>query len=56
LFTVTVENTVFTNVDIVALGGGVRLRAFTLETAEIVTDGYLSILFQNAVPAADQGT
>lgn len=55
MFTVTVEETVFTDVDIVALGGGVRLVAFTLETAQIVSDGFLSIALENSVPAADKG-
>ena len=55
LFDVTIEEAEFTHVDIVKLGGGARLKAFTIESAQIVSDGFLSIGVANAVPAVDQG-
>jgi hypothetical protein len=44
---------VFTNVDLVALGGGKRLQSFTLEKPTIVTDGFVSLAFMNSNPNVD---
>jgi IPT/TIG domain len=44
---------VFTNVDLVALGGGKRLQSFTSEKPTIVTDGFVSLAFKNSNPKVD---
>lgn len=54
VFDVMVEDEVFESIDIFALGGNQRLVAFTLETAQIVSDGFLSITI-TAVDGKDQG-
>ena len=54
-FKLTIEDTVFDNVDIVALGGGVSHRAVSLETAAVVSDGFLSIAVEDTFPKVDQG-
>lgn len=51
----TIEDTVFENVDIVALGGGTPYQAVSLETAAVVSDGFLSIAVEDAFPKVDQG-
>jgi Malectin domain/IPT/TIG domain len=54
LFNVKLENKlIFSNVDIVALGGGKRLQAFTLESVAIISDGYVSLEFTNSNPKID---
>ena len=54
LFNIDIEGaTAFTNVDIVALGGGKRLQAFTLEAPTIVTDGFVSLAFKDSNPKID---
>lgn len=50
VFDVNIEGIEFDDVDIVQLGGGVRLKALTLETAVIVSDGFVSISLTNTVP------
>ena len=45
---------VFENVDIVAIAGGKRFEAFTLESPVIVTDGFVSIEISDSVPAKDR--
>lgn len=55
MFKVTIEDDEFNNVDIVQLGGGSNMRSVTLESATIVSDGYLSISIANVVPKIDQG-
>jgi len=53
-FNIAVEgNEVFTNVDIIKLGGGSPLQALTLETPQLVSDGYLSISFYDSTPKVD---
>ena len=53
-FNIAVEgNEVFTNVDIIQLGGGSPLQALTLETPQLITDGYLSISFYDSTPKVD---
>ena len=53
-FNIKVEGDLaFENVDIVAIGGGKRLQAFTLEHPVIVTDGFVSIEIMNSVPKID---
>ena len=54
LFNIEIEGvTAFTNVDIVALGGGKRLQAFTLEAPTIVSDGFVSLAFKDSNPKID---
>jgi hypothetical protein len=54
LFNIEIEGvTVFTNVDLVAIGGGKRLQAITLESQTNVTDGIISLAFKNANPKID---
>ena len=54
LFDILVEDTIsFKNVDMVKLGGGSRLQAFTLETPVTVIDGFVSIAFSNSNPKID---
>jgi hypothetical protein len=54
LFDISLEdNVVFKNVDIVALGGGQRLHAFTLETVAIISDGFVSLEFEYSNPRVD---
>ena len=54
LFDVVVEDTVsFKNVDMVKLGGGTRLQAFTLEAPATIIDGFVSIVFSSANPKMD---
>jgi len=54
-FDVTIEDKSFTNVDIVALNGGVPKKAMTLEAAVIVSDGFVSIEVKDSIPKVDQG-
>ena len=54
LFNIKVEGSqVFSNVDIVALGGGKRLQAITLEAPVIITDGFVSIEMMDSIPKVD---
>jgi Malectin domain/IPT/TIG domain len=47
------DNFIFTNVDLVALGGGKRYQAITLESVAIVSDGFLSLEIQDSKPKVD---
>jgi len=54
LFDITVEgDKVFSNVDIVQIGGGQYLKALILEAPAMVTDGAVSILLTESVPAVN---
>jgi Malectin domain/IPT/TIG domain len=54
VFNIMVEDTMsFANVDLVKLGGGSRLEAFTLDMPVTVTDGFLSIAFSSVNPKKD---
>lgn len=48
VFDLYVEGEVFYNIDVVALGGG-KAKAFTIEVAKIVDDGFVSIKGINKV-------
>jgi IPT/TIG domain len=54
-FKLTIEDTVFNDVDIVALGGGSRYKSVSLETVAIIADGMLTIKVGDANPKVDQG-
>ena len=47
------ESLAFENVDIVAIGGGQRLQAFTLEHPVVITDGFVSIEILDSKPKID---
>lgn len=54
LFDIFIEgNKMFSNVDIVQLGGGQPLRALTLETPQLISDGAVSISLTETVPAVN---
>jgi len=54
LFNIAVEGKeVFSKVDIIQLGGGSNLKALSLETPQVVSDGFLTISFTNTVPKVD---
>jgi hypothetical protein len=54
VFGIDVEGTSLSNVDLVELGGGVARKAFTLDVATEVTDGFLNISFLLNDPVIDQ--
>jgi IPT/TIG domain len=51
MFNMDVEGNVFQNIDLVEIGGS--MTAFTLEVAQVVDDGAVSIAFTNRIPKVD---
>jgi hypothetical protein len=54
-FKLSIEDTVFNDVDVVALGGGTRHKSVSLEAVAIIADGMLTIKVEDANPKVDQG-